>query len=156
MTTNDWLLLRYIGAVFGKTAIELAGRVVHPDYQAQGIGTQLLREYVDHTHASLLTTYTRNPSVLRMLADVAGQQSVYPLTHDDTLRQAALAMPYASVDSGGNIYHINRYGENGLFGEGDPADRAVHGSSMPLKQQFPGLAHIGNALVAAARIEETL
>jgi len=132
---------------FGGQAIELAGRVIHPSYQGQGIGSEMLREFLKDEEAPYITAYTRNLAVLKMIRRVS--ESVYPLDNDETLREIAQQMPNATADSRA-VYHIKRYGESGLFQGFDPADRPVGGKS--LKEQFPRLQSIRHALVVAARI----
>lgn len=145
--------LRSTGHVFGERAIELAGRVVLPELQGAGIGTNLLEDFIKNQPVSVLTTYTRNPSVLRMIRAVSS--SVYPLDDELELQAMAAAMDHASLDSStGVTYHLHRYGEEGLFKGFDPAERSCE-SSMPLKQRFTGLMSVRNALVVAARIKRS-
>lgn len=142
-----------IGAVFGGRAIELAGRVVTPHLQGRGIGSTLLRTFVDTYPTQFLTTYTRNPAVLRMIRSVAGE--IYPLDPDEELQNMANEMRYASFDpSTTATYHLKRYGETGLFRGFDPAERPCE-SSEPLKCRFSGLMSARNALVIAARVRRS-
>ena len=150
---NTWLVSPSIGAVFGGRAIELAGRVIRPDYQGQGIGAALLGQFVEAHQPSLLTTYTRNPSVLKMMRTVA--PDVYPATNDHELRELAAEMPFSMLDTQGVAYHIDRYGEGGLFQGFDPADYPLDGA-IPLKESYPGLQNIRSALVVTARINKEI
>lgn len=145
------MVSRSTGVVFGGKAIELAGRVIRPDYQEHGIGSYLLREYVASNQPALLTTYTRNPAVIAMLQRVSSE--VYPVHDDEHLSQLAAGMTNATL-RGDAVYHLNRYDEGGLFGGSDPADRMLHGDSISLKARFTGLINVRNALVIAARVQE--
>lgn len=152
-TTSAWLVSPCTDDVFGGRAIELAGRVIRPDYQGQGIGASLLGRFVETHQPSLLTTYTRNPSVLKMMRTVAPE--VYPATSDDELQELATEMPFSTLDTQGVAYHIDRYGEGGLFQGFDPADYPLDGP-IPLKESYPGLQNIRSALVVAARINKEI
>lgn len=95
----------------------------------------------------LLITYTRNPSVIKMIGRVCGGLSnIYPCTPKPALRDVAVTMQHAEeVD---NIAcHVNRYDSSGLFGAADPADRSLMASGPSLKAQFPCLASIRNAII---------
>lgn len=141
----------FTGVVFGNRAIELAGRVVRPDYQQLGAGSEMLKRYISTCEIGYLTTYTRNPSVIQMLQRVC--DVVYPLHGDDRLRGLALDMRHASP-RGAAVYHLDRYGEDGLFGDNDPADRRLRGGACSLKEHFMGLQSVRNALIIAARIRK--
>lgn len=148
--------LQCIGNVFGNHAIELAGRVVDPKHQACGIGTKLLCSFLKDYLAEVrvLTTYTRNPSVLKMLGKVCGGvEKIYPICNTEALRQDAASMDYAtSID--GLYYHVNRYEPDGLFGEADPAGRPLaHGPGPSLKDEFSGLESVRNALIVVGKPE---
>lgn len=148
-------LLPCIGGVFGNIAIELAGRVVQPAYQNQGIGTKLLQNYLlsVEDRPDIVTTYTRNPSVIKMLGRVCGGVvKVYPVSTDKTLAEIASRMDSATMIDN-TLYHVNRYEPEGLFGGADPADRSLSPDGPPLKQQFKGLQSIRNALVIVGRPE---
>ena len=149
MTTNISSHLRWYGGVFGNSAIELAGRVVHPDYQSQGIATELLAQLVEHESPKYLITYTRNPSILRMIAKVS--EALYPVQPDSTLQSIASQLPDAS-GLGDAHYHLNRYSETGLFHGNDPADRPYGVNDISLKERFEHLHNIRNALVVVARV----
>lgn len=141
----------YIGDVFGGQAIELAGRVINPSFQQQGIGTKMLAGFVSENDSyDYLTTYTRNPSVLRMVANTASDP--FPLSDNNELRELALKMDNAELHRDGIVYHFDRYDEGGLFGGSDPADRSPDSKPTSLKQRFPGLESARNALVLAAKI----
>lgn len=143
--------LHCIGVVFGGRAIELAGRVVEPELQGRNIGSRLLKEFVSQTDVAYLTTYTRNPSILRMMRSVSS--SLYPLDEDSQLQLFAGDMAHATYDElEGTVYHFDRYGEEGLFRGFDPAERACE-TLEPLKTRFKGLMSVRNALVVAASIK---
>jgi hypothetical protein len=104
-----------------------------------------------HPSTEILTTYTRNPVVLRMISHLA--VATYPLVDDSELSQLAQEMPHA-VQSGNATYHKDRYGEQGLFRGDDPADLVVATSPLPLKKRFTELSNIRHALVVAARLNK--
>lgn len=108
----------------------------------------MLREYIRLHEPIFLTTYTRNPSILRMIDSVSGQ--TYPIVHNTELQDIALQMPNASLHD--VAYHVHRYGEDGLFRGNDPADRSFIGGEPPIKQRFALLSSVRNALVVAARL----
>lgn len=108
----------------------------------------MLRTYIREHEPTFLTTYTRNPSILRMVDSVS--QQTYPLLQDDELQDMALQMPNASMHD--VAYHIHRYGEDGLFRGSDPADRSFVSGEPPIKQRFALLNSVRNALVVAARL----
>jgi len=142
---------QWCGAAFGGKALELVGRVVHPEYQRQGIATTMLKDLVLSEQPEFLTTYTRNPSIIRMMQHVSSE--LYPVQHDDILQGLASEMPFAEARE--NIfYHINRYDdyEDGLFVGEDPADSPLRQSRLSLKQQYRALADARNALIIAARV----
>ncbi len=150
---SKWLHLPWSGDVFGNSAIELAGRVVHPEYQSQGIATELLKRLVEEEKPTYLTTYTRNPAILHMMARVS--ETLYPTSQDDTLQTIARTVPHATeVD--GISYHFNRYDESGLFLGTDPADRPFGANNISLKEQFKYLQSIRNALVVVARVRRNI
>lgn len=135
-------------AVFGGRAIELAGRVIHPDYQGQGIGTTMLADFLDNHPVDTLATYTRNPAVLKMIGNVASQ--LYPLDQSPELEKMASEMPYAT-HVGDATYHIDRYDEGGLFQGGDPANSPLVTAPHPLRERFAILKNERHALIAVAR-----
>ncbi len=126
---------------------------MHPEYQGRGIATDLLIQLVANEKPLYLTTYTRNPAILRMMRHVTS--SLAPLDDDHELIALAAAQPHASLH--GNVsYHIERYSEAGLFRGEDPADRPVIKGGVSLKEQFPALQSVRHALVVAARVKEEL
>lgn len=148
------LHLQCTGAVFGGAAIELAGRVIEPSYQGRGIGSYMLRSYMSSSPADLVTTYTRNPAVIRMISAVA--DTIYPIHKDDELETVAKSMPNAVMPKNDVVYHHNRYGNDGLYVGEDPADRPHPHIDLSFNQVFPGLKYPGNALVVAARVSPDL
>lgn len=124
--------------------------MIHPDYQAQGIGQRMLGEFLEQHPTAYITTYTRNPAVMKMVQKHA--KSVYPLDNSSELQTLATHMPYAEVDVDGTVYHFNRYDEGGLFRAADPADRPFGEPNLSLKQRFEKLQNIRHALVIAARV----
>lgn len=144
-----------IGAHFGNRAIELTGIVIDPEYQANGIGRALTEEIVAASKTRYLTAYTRNPSLLRILTHVG---TVYPLCSDPQLRAEALmlegAEPAYPNDSESVIYHFGRYGESGLYGVHDPAERCVGPSGQPLMVRFPELQDIAHSLVVVVETSQ--
>ena len=142
---------QWCGAAFGGKALELAGRVVRPDYQNQGVATQMLQELVQSEQPRFLTTYTRSPKILRMINRVSSE--LYPIEDDPELHFLASEMLFAEAREG-TFYHINRYSdyEDGLFVGEDPASSSFKKNGPPLKQQFGGLVDARNALVIAARV----
>lgn len=151
MTTANLLRSQWYEAVFGGRALELAGRVVRPDYQGQGVATQMLQELVQSERPQFLTTYTRSPKILRMVNRVSSE--LYPTEDDAMLQSLASEMPFAEAHEG-IFYHINRYSdyEDGLFVGEDPANEPFKKNGLPLKQQLSGLRDARNALVVAARV----
>lgn len=142
---------QWCGAAFGGKALELVGRVVHPEYQRQGIATTMLKDLVQSEQPEFLTTYTRNPSIIRMMQHVSSD--LYPVQHDDILHSLASEMPFADAREG-IFYHINRYNdyEDGLFVGADPADSPLKQNGHSLKRQYRALADARNALIIAARV----
>lgn len=110
----------------------------------------MLRRFIQDHEPRYLTTYTRNPSILKMISGISSE--LYPLQSSYELSALASEMPYASFDTNGVAYHVNRYGEGGLFSGFDPADLPLDNDRQPLKEQFSGLRNIRSALVIAARI----
>lgn len=137
----------WLGDVFGGRALELAGRVVHPRYQRQGVASYMLEELVASERPGYLATYTRNPAIIKMMQRQSDE--IYPLHDDASLRMMALNMDDASeLDV---VYHIDRYGEQGLFVGEDPACRPAEDGDRALKQRFDGLMSVRNALIIVAR-----
>lgn len=136
---------------FGGRVIELAGRVVDPVVQRQGLGGRLLQEYVSSHQPETLVTFTRNPSVIRMIARVACD--IYPLENDESSRILAEALGSNATSIEGATYELERYGEEGLFQGFDPADRPyTKNSNQTLKQRYGALASARAALVVVAKI----
>jgi GNAT superfamily N-acetyltransferase len=141
--------LPYIGAYFGGKAIELAGRAVRPKLQGHGIGTEMLDAFLGEHSTEYLTTYTRNPAVLRMIGRVA--HSLYPLDADDELQALAGHMPGATL-RGNATYHMNRYAPGGLF-RNDPALSTIATAPQTLQQRFSLLKSKRNALIITAKVK---
>lgn len=138
----------YIEDVFGQQAIELAGRAIRPEYQQQQIGSKLLGIYLRSNTSAYVATYTRNPSVIRMIQRQQSVEQVYPLDNADGLKQIAIQMPFAKEGDDGVMYHIGRYGEDGLYGANDPA---THPDNKEFLEKFRQLKVIGNALIVIGR-----
>lgn len=45
-----------------------------------------------------------------------------------------------------------RYGQEGLYGVSDPANRNLRGDNISLKERFPELSNPGSALVLASKV----
>lgn len=144
------------GHSLGGKALELTGTVVLPDMQAHGIGPKMLRTYLRGSGAEFLTAHTRNPAILKMIGRVCGFDAVYPVNRFSDLAGLALQIPGSTKADDGIVYHVNRYGESGLYGRHDPADRPVNASGRPLRSYYPGLKLPGTALVVVAKIPEAL
>lgn len=145
------MVSRCTGGHFGGRAVELAGVVVHPRAQAHDVGTRMVKSYMSSQESKLVTAHTRNPAILRMLGRVCGEHSVYPLNQSQAHRELAMQIPDASLASDGAVYHIKRYGDDGLYGNGDPADRRIN-ATQTLKERFTGLNDPGTALVVIAEV----
>ena len=145
MTTSEWLLLLCTRSIFGVKAVELAGIVVDTTYRGARLASTLLHGYITSKKPGYMTAYTRNPRVVSLLHSHGG---AYPLARDDDMRAIAQAMPFAETIDG-VTYHINRYGDSGLYGMNDPADTPLQNDTLPLKERFPELQHPGTALVVA-------
>lgn len=123
---------------------------MHPSVQRQGVGTAMLRTLVSEHNPGYLATYTRSPAIIKMIQKESS--AVYPLVDDEELHGMAASMSHAThIDA---AYHVNRYGEEGLFVGEDPADSPLESGATPLKQQFSGLASARNALILAARVRK--
>lgn len=141
--------MRCTGGVFGGRAIELSGIIVDPSIQAKGLGTAMLQSYMKERSAiEYVTAYSRNPSIPSLMQ--ACYEQTFPLYVDDSLRAVSLEMPGAQ-DIDGVTYHVNRYGDDGLYGVNDPADRSLRNEEMPFKEKYTGLSHPGTALVIVSR-----
>ncbi len=141
-----WLLLPCTGDVFGDRAVELSGIVVDPELQAKGLGLEMVRSYLQPYHdATFLMAYSRNPAIHRLFEQY--HHAPYPHQNSNPkLVEAVAEMPNASIVDG-VAYHLNRYGENGLYGVNDPADRIDRTTGLKFKERYPGLQHKGTALV---------
>ena len=109
----------------------------------------LLGDFVEKMDVRILTAHTRNPSLLRALGNATGGLGrVYPL-EGQLSQDLVTLMPYITqID--GIYYHVNRYGDDGLYGQSDPAERPVSTGDLSLKSRFVGLENIGTALVVVA------
>jgi hypothetical protein len=114
----------------------------------------MLQELVQSERPGFLTTYTRNPKILRMIDRVSS--ALYPIENDTELQCLTSEMPSAEARAG-VVYHINRYSDykDGLFAGEDPAETSFEKNGAPLKQQFSELADARNALVVAARVRQS-
>ncbi|MDN5274498.1 MAG: hypothetical protein JWP06_399 [Candidatus Saccharibacteria bacterium] len=106
----------------------------------------MVQEFINEYSPDTLTAYTRNPSVLRILGDISSQ--------DDVLRQErpeeiAAQLAYTSVHEG-VLYHLDRYGPDGLYGSYDPADRSYNG--VVLKERATLLQNPNHALAVSVAI----
>lgn len=133
----------------GSLAVELVGIAIEPKYQGRGFGGRLLAHYVSSEQPDYLTDYTRNPSTVGLLNRYNG---TFPLNRDEELALMAENMNCAELVDG-VAYHIGRYGQDGLYGVNDPANRSLKGDNMPLRERFPKLSDPGSALVLAARVD---
>lgn len=138
--------------VFGDRAVEIGGVVVRPGFQTQRVGTLLVKEYVREAGATLLTSHTRNPAILRLFADVCGdEQNVYPLNSSSELSKLALEMSHSTIGNDA-AYHVDRYDEGDPYGDADPADRPS-GAFASLKERFPLLENNRTALVVVGQLQ---
>lgn len=144
------MALLYIRDYFGNRAIELAGRVVNPSLQGMHIGTTMLEKFVEHENPDLLVTYTRNPAILKMISHVCG--SLFPLEDNTELASISNLMPDAYAADDGVVYHLNRYGVDGLFKGFDPADGPFDDTGIALKKRFTHLQNPAHALIATGEI----
>jgi len=133
----------------GSLAVELVGIAIEPKYQGRGFGGRLLAHYVSSEQPDYLTAYTRNPSTVGLLNRYNG---TFPLNRDEELALMAENMNGAELVDG-VAYHIGRYGQDGLYGVNDPANRSLKGDNTPLKERFPKLSDPGSALVLAAKVD---
>lgn len=140
---------RSIEAVFGGRAIELAGQVIAPARQGEGVGRRMTERFLDTQPTEFMTAYTRNPALIKMMSRVAFD--LYPLDDDPTLQQLAASMPHAAIHD--NVaYHVDRYGSDGLFQGADPAESQLMTAPDTLIERFTELKNIRTALVITARI----
>lgn len=110
----------------------------------------MLGAYLLDSDIHYLTTYTRNPAILRMMHTVA--HTIYPINDDKQLERLAQHMPHANQPKNDVVYHTGRYGSDGLYGIFDPAERPYFTNGQPLKSMYRGLHTIGTALIVAARV----
>lgn len=115
------------GDRFGNQAIELVGIISRPDTQAKGIGTSLVREFIDVYSPDEMIAYTRNPSLLRVLGNVSLVSDVLECGSPE---DAAARIPHATLHEDGLLYHIGRYAPHGLYGADDPADQTYNGQIL--------------------------
>lgn len=107
----------------------------------------MLRCMIEQQRPRYITTYTRNPAILRMIQSQSS--SIYPLDlHDPELPTLALQMPHAEQRD--VTYHLRRYDNEGLFGGSDPAEQSIN--DVPLRERFIELKSVRSALVVAARV----
>lgn len=111
-----------------------------------------LAEQTEQFQPEYLVTYTRNPSVLKMIASIT--DSVYPFEQEESLRNVALAMEGAELGDDGVTYHVDRYPEGGLYGTKDPAETIFDGSKKALRDRFQGLVNPRSALIAVAQLRK--
>jgi len=78
--------------------------------------------------------------------------TLYPLQDAPDLQQLAASMPHVSMRSGVG-YHINRYAKGGLFQGEDPANSVLATPPQTLKQRYPTLKNVRNALAVVARVD---
>ena len=119
-----------------------------------GLGKRMLGSFIDALHPAYITSYTRNPAMLMCIAHYALDGQAYPVNIPEELIDLASEMPHANVDDDNIGYHIGRYGDTGLYGGFDPADR-LYANGQIFKERFPGLQDIGNALVVVAKMPES-
>lgn len=144
------MALLYTRDYFGNRAIELAGRVVDPGLQGMHIGTTMLEKLVEYENPDMLVTYTRNPAILKMISYVCG--SLFPLEDNTELASISKLMPNAYVADDGVVYHLNRYGADGLFKGFDPADGPFDDTGIALKERFAHLQNLAHALIVTGEI----
>jgi hypothetical protein len=92
--------------------------------------------------------------MLMSIAAQAGPGNTYPLTSTPELEEVAGIMPGAETGSDGFRYHFDRYGDTGLYGISDPAERVFGSRQERFMDAYSGLGHVGNALVIVAHISE--
>ena len=110
----------------------------------------MLRALINEYSPEYLTTYTRNPAVIKMIQRESS--ALYPLVDEEELRSMAAAMAHATYTDA--VYHEDRYGKEGLFIGEDPASKSLVPGKATLIQQFPGLVSSRNALILAARVRK--
>ena len=75
--------------------------------------------------------------------------------HLPKLAEVVAMMDNATVIDG-VAYHINRYGDGGLYGVNDPAERIDSDTGKSYKDVYPELQHQGTALLLGAYIYDHL
>lgn len=134
------------GGYFGNRVIELSGIVIHPDFQNMGIGKKLVNDALNHFNPEMVTSFTRNPSVLRLLEEI-GDDDIF----NQNNKAFALTLPNVTAEIDGYNYHIDRFGPNGLYGANDPAEQIY--KNQKFMEKFVGLKNICNALALAVNIK---
>lgn len=131
-----------------------------PAFQSRGIATTAFRDLIKSEKPKYLTAYTRNPALIKAVAEACGLKNTYPFNRDNKLAIIAAArMDNATLylgDDGEQLFHENRYcipGSAGLYGGDDPAERTLRYDGRSLKDEFTMLEHVGNALIVAATLE---
>lgn len=118
--------------------------VFHPEHQNRGHGKEMVEGFIKDEQPEVIIGYTRNPSVVRMLAGATSRGDI--LAHADP-QAIALEVPSATVGPDGHLYHIGRYAPHGLYGSYDPADRPlVRGGETSLREICTLLEDPNNAL----------
>ena len=143
---------RCIEVVFGGEVTELAGRVVANEHQHRRIGTTLLETYMNEVNSKYLATYSRNPSIIKMMRHVCSE--VMPTDYCDELASVSGAMS-DSTKINNTYYHLDRYPIGGLFQGYDPAERMID-TQQRLIDRFPLLSNQRHALVIAGKVERKL
>jgi hypothetical protein len=139
---NDSWLSPHIGTYFGSHAVELAGIIVHPDYQRHHLGSDLVRDFIGTEQPSHIVAYTRNPALLRAVGHASHSANV--------LVPSGFVIPHATLENDGHSYHMGRYAPHGLYGSFDPARREYNGT--PLADQYIHLKDPTNALAISVEI----
>lgn len=132
-------------------AFEWMGGIIHPSYQSGGLMPKLLASQSWRLERDEVVAYTRNPKIAQLLRRMGTE--VVPFDNDDALHELALSMPSAQ-EIDGVVYHIGRYGEDGLYGDEDPATLPMQRDGIPFMQQFQELQDVRNTLVIAARLHK--
>lgn len=109
----------------------------------------MVQEIIGQYSPNTITAYTRNPGVLRILGNVSSRHDV--LTNENP-EEIAAQLEHASVHDG-ILYHLDRYGPDGLYGSYDPADRTYN--QKVLKEQAILLQNPNNALAVSVDIQGT-
>lgn len=149
VATHNERLAGYVGfrKILGDRVIELSGIVIHPDFQNNGIGKKLVDDAIKHFKPEAITSFTRNPSVLRLLDDVSDGD-----VFSNTNKLLSLSLPNVTTSSDGYNYHINRFAPNGLYGSNDPAEQLYKGEVF--MNHFFELKNICSALALAIKVKK--